>query len=101
MENKDDFMKKIIITMAVFLLIFTIVMIVVFMITGNIPDSLVVAVFAACVGEGSITGLIQKTKINKGKLSESEEIITDECDNCYDEDEDSDEEIFLDADNAK
>lgn len=62
MKNSDDFIKKVIIGTFGFLLIFTIVMIVVFCITGNTPDVLIGAVFAACVGEYSVCGMIKKTK---------------------------------------
>ena len=60
--NSDDFIKKVIIGTFGFLLIFTIVMIVVFCITGSTPDVLIGAVFAACVGEYSVCGMIKKTK---------------------------------------
>ena len=60
--NKDDFIKKVIIGTFVFLLLFTIAMIVVFCMTGSTPDVLIGAVFAACVGEYSICGMIKKTK---------------------------------------
>jgi hypothetical protein len=62
MTNKDDFIKKVIIGTFVFLFLFTIAMIVVFCITGSTPDVLIGAVFAACVGEYSICGMIKKTK---------------------------------------
>lgn len=62
MKNSDDFIKKVIIGTFSFLLIFTIVMIVVFCITGSTPDVLIGAVFAACVGEYSVCGMIKKTK---------------------------------------
>jgi len=60
--NKDDFIKKVIIGTFVFLLLFTVAMIVVFCMTGSTPDVLIGAVFAACVGEYSICGMIKKTK---------------------------------------
>ena len=59
---KDDFIKKVLITMFVFLFIFTIVMIIIFVKTGSIPDTLIVAVFGACAGEYSICGLIKNAK---------------------------------------
>ena len=62
MNSKDDFMKKVIIGMFAFLFVFTIVMIVVHCITGGTPDVLIGAVFAACIGEYSICGLIKRTK---------------------------------------
>lgn len=77
MENKDGFIKKVIISMAIFLLIFTIVMTIIYIYMGDVPESLIVAVFAACLGEGSITGVIQKAKIQK---SNEDCIVEDEID---------------------
>lgn len=62
MTVKDDFMKKILIGMFVFLSIFTIAMVVIFLNTGGTPDTLIVAVFGACMGEYSICGIIKKAK---------------------------------------
>lgn len=62
MTVKDDFMKKILIGMFVFLSIFTIAMVVIFLNTGDTPDTLIVAVFGACMGEYSICGIIKKAK---------------------------------------
>lgn len=60
---KDDFLKKIIIAIGIFLLVFTIAVFVVFCITGGSePSTLVTCVFAACLGECSICGLIKKKK---------------------------------------
>ena len=62
MTVKDDFMKKILIGMFVFLSIFTIAMVVIFLNTGSTPDTLILAVFGACMGEYSICGIIKKAK---------------------------------------
>jgi len=86
-KKKDDFIKKVIITMFSFLLIFTIVMIVVFCITGNTPDVLIGAVFAACVGEYSICGMIKKTK-EKELTERMKEGCLEDFDE-YDEDEEN------------
>ena len=59
---KNDFMKKVLIGMFAFLFIFTIVMIIIYVETGSVPDTLVVAVFGACAGEYSICGLIKNAK---------------------------------------
>ena len=59
---KDDFMKKILIGMFVFLSIFTVAMVVIFLNTGSTPDTLILAVFGACMGEYSICGIIKKAK---------------------------------------
>lgn len=61
-EKKDDFIKKILITMFIFLFLFIVTMIVTFFIMGETPDILITAVFAACVGEYSICGLIKNRK---------------------------------------
>ena len=62
MTVKDDFMKKILIGMFVFLSIFTVAMVVIFLNTGSTPDTLILAVFGACMGEYSICGIIKKAK---------------------------------------
>ena len=59
---KDDFMKKVLIGMFAFLFVFTIVMIITYIQTGGVPDTLIVAVFGACAGEYSICGLIKRGK---------------------------------------
>lgn len=55
-------MNKILLLIAIFLLLFTVTMIVVFIKTGAIPDTLVTCVFAACTGEVSVCGWIRNTK---------------------------------------
>lgn len=59
---KDDFMKKVLICIFVFLFFFTILMTLIFLIRGSVPDTLVIAVFGACAGEYSICGLIKNSK---------------------------------------
>jgi len=85
-RKKDDFIKKVIIGTFGFLFIFTIVMIVVFLITGNTPDVLIGAVFAACVGEYSVCGMIKKTK-----EKELTERMKEGCLDVEDEYEDNDD----------
>ena len=64
--KKDDFLKKVIISMGIFLLFFTIAVFTVFCITGgNEPSTLITCVFAACLGEGTICGLLKKSKGKK------------------------------------
>ena len=68
MKQKDDFLKKVIIAMGIFLLSFTIAVFTVFCITGGSePSTLITCVFAACLGEGSICGLL---KLRKNKDAE-------------------------------
>lgn len=87
MTVKDDFMKKIIIAMFIFLIIFTIAIMVEFYYTGSTPDSLIIAVFGACMGEYSICGMLkrgkerEKTERLKNGLIEEEEVV----DNVHDE----------------
>ena len=67
---KDDFLKKIIIALGVFLLTFTVAILIVFIATGGAePSTLIACVFAACLGECSICGLI-KTSKEKNKKEE-------------------------------
>lgn len=85
-ENKDDFIKKILIIMFSFLFVFVIVMIGIFLIMGETPDVLITAVFAACVGEYSICGLIKNRKekektirmLNMSEEDDDEVIICDD-----------------------
>ena len=66
MKQKDDFLKKVIITLGIFLLLFTIAVFTVFCITGGSePSTLITCVFAACLGEGTICGLLKKSKGKK------------------------------------
>ena len=64
--KRDDFLKKVIITLGIFLLLFTIAVFTVFCITGGSePSTLITCVFAACLGEGTICGLLKKSKGKK------------------------------------
>ena len=64
--KKDDFLKKVIITLGIFLLLFTIAVFTVFCINGGSePSTLITCVFAACLGEGTICGLLKKSKGKK------------------------------------
>ena len=64
--KKDDFLKKVIISIGIFLLLFTVAVFTVFCITGgNEPSTLITCVFAACLGEGTICGLLKKSKGKK------------------------------------
>lgn len=93
MTVKDDFMKKILIGMFVFLSIFTIAMVVIFLNTGGTPDTLIVAVFGACMGEYSICGIIKKAK-EKEKTERLKEGYLEDLGLYLDEDdEDNSEEI--------
>lgn len=75
--KKDDFLKKVIIAIGIFLLCFTIAVFIVFCTTGGSePSTLIACVFAACLGECSICGLIKKSKdkeVNYKEFQPSEE----------------------------
>lgn len=92
MTNKDDFMKKVIIGMFIFLIIFTIGVMIEFYYTGNVPDTLIKYVFGACMGEYSICGLLkhtkekEKTKRLKDNLDEKPE--DDDINDIHDENND-------------
>lgn len=68
--------NKILIILAVFLLIFTAGMIAIFCVKGEVPDTLITCVFAACTGELSVCGWIKTTK-DKNKEVDYDEIETD------------------------
>lgn len=55
-------MDVILIFIAIFLLAFIVTMIVLYYITGAIPDTLCTCVFAACGGECGVMGWIKTTK---------------------------------------
>ena len=92
MTTKDDFIKKVLIAMFIFLSVFTVAMIVIFLLTGNTPDVLIGAVFGACMGEYSICGLIKKSKekekterMKEGFIEDPEIYFEDEMDEDYSE----------------
>lgn len=72
-KKHDDFLKKAIIVIAIFLLIFTILNEIIYCITGAVPDTLVSCVFIACLGQGSIMGWIKNTNTKNKKKQEDEE----------------------------
>lgn len=86
--TKDDFMKKILIGMFIFLLVFTAAMVILFCLTGSTPDTLIVAVFGACAGEYSICGLIKKAKEKEKTARLEKGFIEDYSEDDYVSDED-------------
>ena len=83
--KKRKTMDVILIGLAVFLLIFIVVMLALYYITGGIPDTLCTCVFGICGGECGVMGWIRTTKDKqtdrwnqledrKMKLEESEAI---------------------------
>lgn len=62
LEKSVKVMDIVLIVVGILLISFTITMIIVFVATGSIPDTLVGCVFAACTGELGIMGWIKSTK---------------------------------------
>lgn len=60
--KKAGVMDRILVFLGLFLLVFTITMIIVFLICGSIPDTLVAGVYGACSVEGGIMGWIKNRK---------------------------------------
>ena len=61
--KKDDFLKKVIITIGIFLFCFTVAVFIVFCVTGGSePSTLNACEVTASLGECSICGLIKKNK---------------------------------------
>lgn len=61
-KRKGRFMKATIVCLFLFLLIFTCTVLYIFYRTGSEPSTLIASVFALCVGEFSILGLIKNKK---------------------------------------
>ena len=64
---------KILLTCAIFILIFTITMIVVFCVFQAVPDSLIDAVFGLFTGEAVITFIIWYVKRRMGLVKEKDD----------------------------
>lgn len=62
MKRKTRTMDAVLATMAVFLLVFVVVMLWLYQATGGIPDTLCTCVFAVCGGECGVMGWIRTTK---------------------------------------
>lgn len=62
MKKKTGTMDKVLVVIGIFLLLFVVVMLWMFYITGSIPDTLCTCVFAACGGECGVMGWIKTTK---------------------------------------
>lgn len=81
MKQKDDFLKKVIITIGIFLFCFTVAIFIVFCVTGGSePSTLIACVFTACLGECSICGLIKKNKNKEVSYKESQPSVKSEED---------------------
>lgn len=60
--KKAGMMDRILVLLGLFLLLFTVAMIVVFIRYGAVPDTLITSVFALCGAEGGIMGWIKNSK---------------------------------------
>lgn len=82
--KKRKTMDVILIGLAVFLLIFIVVMLILYYLTGGIPDTLCTCVFGICGGECGVMGWIRTTKdkqtdrrhqLEDRKLKEESEVV--------------------------
>ena len=62
MEKDMKTMDKILILIGITAIIFTVVMIYLYLVTGGIPDTLCTCFFVACTGECGFMGMIKSTK---------------------------------------
>ncbi len=65
--KKDKFLDKVLITVAIFDLIFVIAMIVIFCLYQSVPDTLIVSVASCTFGECGCCAFVFKQKVEKGK----------------------------------
>lgn len=75
-DNKNQFhtMDAILIAISVFLLLFIVTLLILYYITGAIPDTLCTCVFTICGGECGVMGWIKTTK---DRYRERKEILED------------------------
>lgn len=75
-KKPGRFMKLQLIGMFTFLFVFTIAILVIFVITGGMePTSLVIAVFGICGVEGGILGWIKNNKIKSSRKDEVDKYL--------------------------
>lgn len=75
MKKKDGLMDKILVFITVLLIVFSISMIILYILTGGIPDTLVTCVFSVCGGECGIMGWIKTTKDKIQTAAEEQDAI--------------------------
>lgn len=63
MKDKERTMDKILILVGIAIIIFTGIMIYLYLITGGIPDTLCTCFFVACTGECGFMGWIKAAKV--------------------------------------
>lgn len=71
-KEKWKTMDVILVILAIFLLVFVIVMIAIYIRTGGIPDTLCTCVFSVCGGECGVMGWIKTTKDRQYELEDRE-----------------------------
>lgn len=72
--KKRGTMDRILVFIAILLLVFSVAMIIIYIRTGGIPDTLVTCVFGVCGGECGVMGWIKTTK---EKIQERKETLED------------------------
>ena len=77
MKNGKGMMDRIIAVIAVVLILFTVAMIVTYWRIGGIPDTLVTAVFAACLGEFGFMAWIKNVKERYGDDAGRDDTVDD------------------------
>lgn len=65
--------NKVLIFLFAVLTVFTIAMIITFNRMNSVPDTLITCVFAACLGEFSVLGVIKTSKIKHGNDDDEQE----------------------------
>lgn len=83
MKTKDDFIKKVITAILIFLVVFTVVCIVLFFVVGSEPSTLIGCVFGAAVGEFGVCSWIKNVNTKNAEptqIDDSDEQPLDLCD---------------------
>lgn len=73
-DKRIKTMDRILAVLAGFLFLFVVVNLIIFCVTGSVPDVLITCVFAACTGELSVMGWIKTTKEKLKGDSDDEQI---------------------------
>lgn len=69
-NNKIKTSNVALVIIAIVLILFTITNLAIFVKVGMVPDTLIVSVFGACLGECSILGVIRTTKTKYGETDQ-------------------------------
>lgn len=77
-KKKMKTSNVVLIVIAIILILFTITNLILFAKIGAVPDVLITSVFAACLGEFSVLGVIKTSKIKHGADDIDDEICNEE-----------------------